>query len=88
MSYNFSFHIAGSGSSNVSQKNDYATYPSAEQYAESLGIGKGSAAELLDDVIGSDAHKAAKEYAELFNISVDEAAQTLGSIYKGIDFNA
>ena len=90
MSFNFSFHIAnGAGTQQTeSRKNDYATYPSAEQYAETLGIGKGDAADILDDVKFSEAHKAAKQYAELFDISFDEAANTLGSIYKGIDFNA
>lgn len=90
MSFNFSFHIAnGAGTQQTeTRKQDYATYPSAEQYAETLGIGKMSAADILEDARFSEAHKAAKEYAELFDISFDEAAKTLGSIYKGIDFQA
>ena len=89
MSFNFSFHIAnGAANAQNTKKNDYATYPSADQYAEVFNIGKGSAADILEDAQFSSAHKAAKEYAELFDISFDEAAKTLGSIYSGIDFSA
>lgn len=90
MSFNFSFHTANGASSQVSEtrKNEYATYPSADQYAETLGIAKGSAIDLIEDATFSEAQKAAKQYAELFDISFDEAADKLGGYYKGINFQA
>lgn len=88
MSFNFNFQLAnGAGSvNNTNNKKD--NVPSAEQYVESLGMEKESAEELLDDMFANGVHNATKEYAELFNITLDEAAKTLGSIYNGIDFTA
>lgn len=88
MSFNFNFQLAnGAGSTNQTNNNKNDVI-SAEQYAESLGIEKESAEEMLDDMFSNGVHNATKEYAELFNITMEEAAKTLGSIYNGIDFTA
>ena len=88
MSFNFNFQLANGASSTNQANNNKKDVISAEQYAESLGIEKESAEEMLDDMFSNGVHNATKEYAELFNITMEEAAKTLGSIYNGIDFTA
>lgn len=87
MSFTFSLHPTNESSS-TNKTNSKKDVISAEQYAESLGIEKESAEEILDDMFANGVHNATKEYAELFNITMQEAAETLGNIYQGIDFTA